>query len=254
MSRDSALRLQDKTVLLVGPFNGVIQACLQTLTEFGCDVAYVGGQNPNAARYVDGVNEAREVKPDYGRAVYYQLPVRTGGDVQEALGRVTESLGRIDVVVDASPLGWTTSTETASALSVCTTLAEKCLPFLLAKHRGRIMYLFEDSCLETITPSTSTSGLRDALVEKIEELAALYAAKNVTVNGIGIGVTDDFLLKNFPKSPSLKKSMEQLQKEHPAAKLVEYQDVALGVSYVASALSASLTGQVLRLTQGLHLG
>jgi 2-hydroxycyclohexanecarboxyl-CoA dehydrogenase len=250
--KDSALRLQDKTVLLVGPFNGITQACLRALTEFGCDVAYVSHQNPNAGRYADGVNEAREVHPHYGRAAYFHMPLKSAKDVQEALGQVTNSLGRIDVLVDASPLSWDDKTEAHAAVEVCEVLAENCVPYLLAKQKGRMIFLFEDPCLETIVPH-NTSGLREILVKKIESLAKKYIAKNVTANGLAVGVTDDFLLKSYPKSPSLKKSFEELKKEHPDVKLVEYHDIALGVSYLASALSASVTGQVLRLTQGFHL-
>jgi NAD(P)-dependent dehydrogenase (short-subunit alcohol dehydrogenase family) len=251
--RDSALKLQDKTILLVGPFNGILQAALRTLTEFGCDVAYVSHQNPNAGRYAEGINEAREVHSHYGRAVYYHLPVTNGAQVQEALGQVTNSLGRVDALVDATPLTWDAKTEANSAVEVCEMLAEKCVPFFLAKQKGRIVYVFEDSALEKIAPATNTVGFRDTLIEKIGKIAKTYAGKNVTVNGLSVGVTDDFLLKNMPKSPSIKKSLEELQKDHPQIKLVDYQEIALGVSYLVSALSASFTGQILRLTHGFHL-
>lgn len=251
--RDSALRLQDKTILLHGPFNGVTQAILRALTEFGCDVAYLSDQSPHASRYTDGINEAREVHQHYGRAAHFNMSVKSDKDVQEALGQVTGSLGRIDALIDASPLGWDAKTDATSAIEISARLAEQCVPFLLAKQRGRLIFVFEDSCLELISPATNTSGYRDILTEKIEELAKKYIGKNVTVNGLSIGVTDDFLLKNNPKSPSLKKSLEALQTNHPHLRLVEYQDVALGAAYLASALSASVTGQVLRLTQGFHI-
>lgn len=250
--RDSALKLQDKTILLVGPFNGILQAALRTLTEFGCDVAYVSHQNPNAARYTEGINEAREVHSHYGRAVYYHLPVTNGTQVQEALGQVTNSLGRVDALVDATPLTWNENTIAANAVEVCEVLAEKCVPFFLAKQKGRIVYVFEDCSLEKISPA-KISGVRETLIKKIEGLGKTYAGKNVTINGLSVGVTDDFLLKHMPKSPSIKKSLEELQKNHPQIKLVDYQDVALGVSYLVSALSASFTGQVMRLTHGFHL-
>lgn len=250
--KDSALRLQDKTVLLVGPFNGVIQACIRTLTEFGCDVAYAGPHNPGALRYTDGINEAREVHANYGRAAFFVSPLSSEKDVQELLGRITESLGRIDILIDATPLMWDARTE-PSAIETSLILVQKAVPFLLAKQRGRIMFIFEDPCLETIVPTTNVSGLREALLEKITTLAKEHVTKNITVNGISIGVTDDFLLKNMPKSPSLKKSLEQLQKEYPQLRLVECHDIALSAAYLASALSGSVTGQTLRLTQGYHL-
>lgn len=251
--KDSALRLQDKTILLVGPFNGVIQACIRALTEFGCDVAYVGHDSPNAGRYTEGINEAREVHTFYGRAVHYHLPLKTPADVQEALGAVTQSLGRIDALVDATALSWNAQTNVENGVEVCMALAEKCIPFFLAKQRGRMVFLYEDGCLEGIATEGNPPPFRDLLTEKVQGLAKSYIGKNVTANAVSIGVTDDFLLKTNPKSPSLRKSLEALQQVHPHMRLVEYQDIALGVAYLVSALSASVTGQTLRLTQGYHL-
>ena len=50
--KESSLKLQDKTVLLAGPFNGVTQAIVRAFTEFGADVALVC--EAQAGRYVDG--------------------------------------------------------------------------------------------------------------------------------------------------------------------------------------------------------
>ncbi len=177
--KDSALRLQDKTILLVGPFNGVTQACVRQLTEFGCDVAYVSHDSPNAHRYIDGINEAREVHAHYGRAVHYHMPLKTTADVQEALGAVTQSLGRIDALVDASPLGWDGKTEAKNAVDVCMALAEKCVPFFLAKQRGRLVFLFEDGCLEGMVPTVNTSTFRDMLTEKSKNSPKVTSARTL---------------------------------------------------------------------------
>lgn len=239
--------------MLVGPFNGVTQACVRALTEFGCDVAYVSDDSPNAHRYIEGLNEAREVHAHYGRAVHYHMPLKSPEQVQEVLGAVTQSIGRIDALVDASPMAWDSSTDSKNAVEVCIALAEKCIPFFLAKQRGRLVFLFEDQCLERVVPSLNNAASREMLTARIGDLAKAYIGKNVTANSVAVGVTDDFLLKHQPKSPSLKKSLEALQKDHPNMRLVEYQDVALGVAYLVSALSASVTGQTLRLTHGFHL-
>lgn len=250
--KDSALRLQDKTILLAGPFNGITQAILSTITEFGASVAFINNQSPNASRFVEGVNESREIHPQWGRAAHYNLPLENEKQVQEALGRVAESLGRMDAMVDATPLAWNNSTEAARAIEISSLLAEKSLPFLQAKHRGRILYLSEDPCVSTIAP-TMPASLHETLARHIRELAEKHRGSTVTVNGLTIGVSDDFLLKAFPTNSSLKQTFEGLQKQHAKLKLIEYTDVAHGVVYLASGLSSSVTGQTLRLTHGFHL-
>jgi enoyl-[acyl-carrier-protein] reductase (NADH) len=250
--KDSAFRLQDKTVLLAGPFNGTTQSIVRTMTEFGADIGFISEQS--VGRYVDGINEAREVHPEYGRAVHYNLPAKTDQQIQEVLGRVVGSLGRMDALIDASPLGWNATTDPEAARQACLTLAEKIIPFLVAKQRGRIVYLLEDPSLDKLREGDHVSqGCREILTGLVENLAKKYRANNVTVNALSLGATDDFLLRTFPKSPALKRSFEELQKANPGIKLVDFNDVGLGTAYLTSALSASLTGQFLRLTHGYHL-
>ncbi len=253
--KDSSLRLQDKTVLLTGPFNGITQAILRTLTEFGCDVGYVNDQAAYASKYTDALNEARDVHPEYGRAAHIGLSLSSDKQIQEALGRIVESLGRMDALVDTSPLAWNAQSDPTASTNLTLGLAEKLIPFFLAKQRGRVIYLFEDSTLDRMSPSPVASGCREALLNNINVLAQRHRLQNVTVNAIALGTTDDFLLKIFPKSISLKKSFAELQSlfPEPNLKLVEFHDVGLSVAYLASALAAGVTGQVLRLTHGAHL-
>lgn len=249
--RDSAIRLQDKTILLIGPFNGVTQALLRTLTELGADVGFVNDQSPMATKYCDGVNEAREVRPDYGRAAHFQLPLRQEQDVREALGRVAEGIGRMDVLIDASPLSWSASADVPHALSFSGVISAGLLPFFAARQRGRIIYLFEDSCLASIGAEKFVGSYQEELCEHISLSAVAMKEQSVTVNGVAVGVTEDFVLRHFPKSPSIKKSVVELQAKRPGLKLLENTDIACSMAYLASNAAGSLTGQVLRLTHGM---
>jgi NAD(P)-dependent dehydrogenase (short-subunit alcohol dehydrogenase family) len=251
--KDSALRLQDKTILLTGPFNGTTQALLRTMTEFGSDIAFVSDQTPHASRYVEGLNEAREVHPDYGRAAYFHLPLRTPAEVTEALGRMAETFGRMDVLIDCTPLTWNDSTDSTQALTVARSLADGVIPFLLAKQKGRVVFVFEDECLGALKIPAFSGPLRKGLTDLIGDLAHTQRGRNITVNGLSLGVTEDFVIRHFAKAGSIRKSMDELAKTHHGIKLVESTDVGLGAAYLASALSGSLTGQTLRLTHGFHI-
>ena len=250
--KDSALRLQDKTILMTGPFNGTTQALLRTMTEFGSDIAYVSADNPNSGKYVDGINEARETNPHFGRAAFFHLPMSTEEEIAEGFGRVAETFGRMDVMIDASPLAWTE--DTAKGLDSAGVMAARALPFFYAKQRGRLIYVFEDASIARLNlPVSMSDDARARLTAKIEDLARENRAKNVTVNGLSLGVTEDFVLRHFAKVGSIRRAMDELSASHEGLKLVESTDVGLGAAYLASALSGSLTGQVLRLTHGFHL-
>jgi NAD(P)-dependent dehydrogenase (short-subunit alcohol dehydrogenase family) len=249
--KDSPFRLQDKTILLTGPFNGVTQALLRTLTELGADIAFVNEKTPMAAKYADGVNEAREARPDYGRAAYFDLPLNSESQIKEALGRVAEGIGRMDVLIDASPLAWTTTTDVPAALERSAMMSQALTPFFNARQRGRIIYLFEDSALASTGVEGFVGTYQEHLNEYISLTAISYLEKSVTVNGVALGVTEDFILRHFPKSGSIKKSLVELQTKRPGVKIVEPLEIITGLAYLACPSSGSLTGQVLRLTHGM---
>lgn len=251
--KDSGLKLQDKTILLVGPFNTVSQALMRTMTEFGADIALVNDQPSYAAKFAEAVSDLREARPDFGRAAAFALPLRNEKEIREALGRMAESFGRMDTLIDASALGWNGQTDLESALANSMKLVEAVKPFFQAKQRGRVIYLFEDASLENLGLPTVPAASREALIHQIQGAAMACAPLNITVNGLGIGVTEDFVLSRFPKSASIRKSIDEMQKSHARLKLVESNDVALAAAYFASSLSGCVTGQILRLTHGFHL-
>lgn len=249
--KDSPFRLQDKTILLTGPFNGVTQALMRTMTELGADIAFVNEKSPHAGRYVDGVNEAREARPDYGRAAYFDLPLGNETQIRDTLGRVAQGIGRMDVFVDASALGWQKDSDVGHAIGLSQLLSQGLAPFFSARQRGRIIYLFEDSSLSAVGVDAFVGTYQEHLMEHVLSSAAALKDKSVTVNGIALGVTEDFILRHFAKSGSIKKSLAELQAKSPGVKLVEAFEIATALAYLACPSSSSLTGHILRLTHGM---
>jgi 3-oxoacyl-[acyl-carrier protein] reductase len=253
--KDILFRLQDKTVLLLGPFNGVIQSLLRTLTELGADVAYVNANADAkmASKYIDGVNEGREIHAEYGRAAHFALPYANPEDIREMLGRVAESLGRMDVLVDATPLGFTNESAVGAALEMTMALSHAMLPFFQVKQRGRVIFLCEDPALTVLNCDGFVSSYQESLIVHMRKMAAELRDRSVTVNGISMGVTEDFILKNYGRAGSIRKTLEEIRSRVPAIRLVENLEVATTLAYLASNNSSSLTGHMLRLNHGVHM-
>lgn len=249
--RDSSLKLQDKTVFLTGPFNGITQSIIRGLAEHGADVAFVSDTSPNASRFTDGVNENREIYPNHGRTAHLNLSLKSPEHVQEAIGRVAESLGRMDILVNALPLSWDGQTALSTVGEICSTLIEKFTPFFQAKQRGRVIYIFEDEALGRIGGTSWPDSFRQEFLDQVVRPSAALRTIHATVNALSLGITEDFLLKTFPKSPSIKMSLDTLTKSHPGSRLVESADVAAAVAFLSSPNAGSITGQRLRLTHGL---
>src|SRR5262249_7394529 len=151
-----------------------------------------------------------------GRAVHFNLPLTDEKKILEVLGRVVETLGRMDVLIDATPLAWTASTDPQAATQLCVILAQQMIPFFLAKQRGRIVYLLEDPCVDPLRKDgASPQGRREILASHIEDLAGKHRTQNVMVNALALGVTDDFVLRCFPNTVSIKRSFEELAKANP---------------------------------------
>ena len=249
--KESSFKLQDKTIFLAGPFNGITQSIIRGMAELGADVAFVSDSVAHASRFTDGVTEAREIHPNHGRAAHFHLPLNTPEQVHEAIGRVAQSLGRMDILVNALPMTWDGKTNIDVVSKVSATLIEKLNPFFTAKSRGRIIYVFEDQGLDPLLPQCWPAEFRTSFLKLISQQATELRGIHTTVNGLSIGVTEDFLLKNFPKSPSIRVSLDTLKKEHSDIRLVESSDIASAVAYLSSAVAGSITGQVLRLTHGM---
>src|SRR5262249_22172466 len=118
-------------------------------------------------------------------------------------------------------------------------------------QRGRIIYLFEDLSLATLGVEGFHNSYQEQLGEHISLSAVSLKEHSVTVNGVALGVTEDFILKHFAKSGSIKKSLVELQSGRPGVKLVEAFDIATALAFLACPSSGSLTGQILSLTHGL---
>lgn len=249
--KESSFKLQDKTIFLAGPFNGVTQSIIRGMAELGADVAFVSDSVAHASRFTDGVTEARDIHPNHGRAAHFNLPLNTPEQVQEAIGRVAQSLGRMDILVNALPLTWDGKTSLEQVGTVGATLIEKFTPFFTAKPRGRVIYVLEDEGLDPMLTNPWPKEFRSQFLDLVKKQSAELRGIHTTVNAISIGVTEDFLLKNFPKSPSIRLSLDAAKKEHGDIRLVESSDIASAVAYLSSAVAGSITNQVLRLTHGM---
>ena len=66
--KESAFRLQDKSVLVYGDFNHLTQSLIRDFTAQGADVGFINPQKPMVARFLDNINDGRNVHPEYGRS------------------------------------------------------------------------------------------------------------------------------------------------------------------------------------------
>lgn len=237
--RDHLLKLNDKTIAILGPFNNMVQSVLLQLCEQGADVAIIDKESPEARRFVDYVNDQREINPYYGRAGVISHDFSQIQTVGETLSKVVHSFGRLDCVVDTLPLS-------QNKMEASEAFKNESVRFLTSRPRSRILWLTPHRSLDGNAQTHETIG------NWRKELTTSYAQKNLTANEVVVGITDEYLLKTYPKSPSIKKSFEDLKVQIPQAKILDGSEIAATLMFLCSPLSQGVNGVQIHLDHGLH--
>lgn len=235
--RDSLLKLNDKTVAIVGEFSSMTQMSLTVLSEQGADVALIGKETPEARRYVEHLNDQREIYPHYGRAGVISCDKPQAKDAADLIARVVHSFGRLDSLVDTLPCE-------REDFSLSLALVNEAIKFLTSRPRSRVMWLSHHRQLRNLGFASELKDLRQRLAQE-------YGAKNLTANELVIGVSEELLLRRLPKQPTMKLALEDLRKEWPRARLLDPSEIAAWVMFLSSPLSQAVNGQTLFIDHGL---
>lgn len=235
--RDSLLKLNDKTVAIVGEFSSMTQMILTHLSEQGADVALVGKESPEARRVCEHLNDQREIYPHYGRAGVIATDLGAAKDAGEIIARIVHSFGRLDTLVDTLPC-------TRADFVLSAGLVQESLKFLTSRPRSRLIWLSHHRQLQDLSYADELKSLRT-------QMAEAFGPKNLTANELILGVSEEFLLRRNPRAPSIKLALEDLKKQLPHARLLDPSEIAAWVMFLASPLSQAVNGQTLNVDHGL---
>lgn len=236
-ARDSLVKLNDKTVAIVGNFGSLVQMTMTLLTEQGADVALVGKLTPEARRYVDHLNDQREIYAHYGRAGVIATDLEKDNELQEAAAKVVHSFSRLDTLLDTMPcLGY--------SLDKCNLMFNQASKFLVSRPRSRYILLAHHGHL--VGDQKQTDELHEYRRQKVIE----FRGKNLTTNTVLLGLTEEYLLRKYPKLPSIKAGLEEEKKISASARLVEPIEAAAWLMFLASPLSQAVNGQTLCVDHG----
>lgn len=211
---------------------------MASFCEYGSDVALLGPASREATRYAENLTDTREIHSGNGRVFALEADLSTADGAKEGLTKAAQSFGGIDVVIDTRPLLKLEAATTPEAGFIT-----EAMKFLEGRGKGRMIFLSYEPGL--------TEGSSTALIDFVTTQAKEVIGKNVTVNMVTLGVTEEYLLKKFPKLPSIKLAFAELQKTNARAKMIDGKEIAYTVAFLASPLCASLTGQNLILSAAL---
>lgn len=274
---DASFKLSERTALLTGPCSTINQSIATKLTSLGCNVALIDRNIDRSQRFAEQLMNAREINERFGRAVAIQADLSKSHHVQDAASKAAESFGGLDIFIDGLLTSDVREFRDPQALDDIDRMIDvnlraplmmthAVLKFLEGRKRGRIIYLQHDIVRLGLEKNGILAATRGGLSDFARILAREVAANNVTVNVVGVGVSEELLLQqsNPPGTQgdrgggaataprtSINDSLAQLKQTFPKATMIDPDRVANLVAFLASPLGAAITGQTIAANQGL---
>ena len=252
------LQLSGKTALITGATAGIGLAIARTLAAEGVNLVIAGRSQANLdAAVTDIGGNVRAVLADPATA--------------EGAATLTDAVPDIDILVnnlgiyESKEFGEITDDDWRRFFEVNVLsgarLSRHYLPGMLARDWGRIIFISSESAV-LVPPNMIHYGMTKTGQLAISRgLAATTKGTRVTVNAVLPGTTrsagiEDFMrsVASDPNLPAHEMEREYFAKERATSliqRMIEPEEVASLVAYVASPLSAATNGAALRVDGGI---
>ena len=242
----SSLRLDGQVAYVTGSTRGIGRAIAATLAEAGAAVVVNGYQDPEApARY------AAELKERYGTdCIGISADQRDPDAIKAAYATIHETYGRLDILANNAgivedallgmiPEGSITNTFDTDALAIVRNMQ---LASRLMRRDGAGSIINSSSIMGVHGNAGEVvyAGAKAAVIGATKAAAKELAPLGIRVNAIAPGFIDTDLTRAL--SPAL---YEERRASIGMGRVGQPQDVANVVLFLASALSAYVTGQVI---------
>jgi 3-oxoacyl-[acyl-carrier protein] reductase len=245
--------LKDKVALVTGASQGIGRATALALVEAGAKVAI-------AARNTEKLMSlAEEILSAGGEALPLPMDVADAGQVKTGFQQLLAKLGKLDILVNNAAITRDTLAlrmkleDWDAVLRTNLTGAYLCiqqaLGAMLKQRAGRIINI------SSVVAETGNAGQANYVASKAgligltRAIAVEVASRNITVNAIAPGFIATPMTD--PLSTELKDKMKAMI---PLGRFGSGRDVATTIVFLASDEAGYITGQVLDVNGGLHMG
>ncbi len=248
------MRTRDKVAVITGGASGIGAASARLLGREGARVAILDINGEGAATVAGSIREGG------GQALEIRCDVSQDGEVADAMRRVVEAYGRLDVLVNNAgvairrPAGELAVEEWDRVIDVNLTGV-----FLCSRHAlphfppggGSIIHMASVAGITGIRNRAVYCAAKGALVALGRNMALDYASRGIRVNCICPGFVKTPLIAPLMKDPE---RLARITAMHPLGRLGEPEDIANAVLFLASDESAWMTAQTLIVDGGFAAG
>ena len=245
--------LTDKIALITGASQGIGRATALALAAAGAKVALAARNTEKLATLVTEIESAG------GTALAVPMDVAEAAQIKTGFQQTLAKFGKLDILVNNAAITRDTLAlrmkldDWDAVLRTNLTGAHLCiqqaLGAMLKQRSGRIINI------SSVVAETGNAGQANYVASKAgligltRAIAVEVASRSITVNAVAPGFIETPM--TAPLSQEIKDKMKTMI---PLGRFGSDQDVAAAVVFLASDEAAYITGQVLDVNGGLHMG
>ena len=245
--------LAGKVALVSGGSRGIGRAIVELFAGDGMDVVFFYRDNAAAANEVVAAVQAAG-----GRAQAVQADVGDAAAVAEAVDRIVDSRGRIDVLVNNAGivrdnlLGMLEDEDIRAVLDTNVVgtfnVTRAVVRHMISKRSGRIVNLSSVSAEKGGRGQANYAASKGAINAFTKAMAVELASRKITVNCVAPGVIETEMSQQVRDLADDQIKARILMKRYGQA-----QDVAHAVWFLASRFADYITGEVLHVDGGFKM-
>jgi 3-oxoacyl-[acyl-carrier protein] reductase len=245
--------LREKVALVTGASQGIGRATALALAEAGATVGV-------AARNVEKLSSlVAEIEAAGGLALAIPMDVADGAQIKAGFQQLLAKFGKLDILVNNAAITRDTLAlrmkleDWEAVLRTNLTGAHLCiqqaLGAMLKQRSGRIINV------TSVVAETGNAGQANYVASKAgligltRAIAVEVASRSITVNAIAPGFIETPMTD--PLAPELKEKMKALI---PLGRFGKDREIATAIVFLSSDEAAYITGQVLDVNGGMHMG
>jgi 3-oxoacyl-[acyl-carrier protein] reductase len=245
--------LKDKVSVVTGASQGIGRETALALAQAGAKVVVAARNEEKLAALVNEITAAG------GEAFAVKMDVADAEQVKAGFKQVIEKFGRLDILVNNAAVtrdglamrmkkdDWDAVLQTnLTGAHFC---IQQALPTMMKARAGRIINISSIVAQMGNAGQANYVAAKAGLIGLTKAIAIEIASRGITVNAVAPGFIETPMTDVLPD-----KVKEELKTKIPLGRIGSARDVAAAIVFLASDEAGYITGHVLNVNGGMHLG